>query len=138
MTAANPVRVSTLGRQLPRVEQLRRVGEGVSRTDRRQPVPCERAHVALEAIVGWPIAAHRGLGGGPGAIEEEQHSVVKQIEEARHRWIVGVAKTVARVFGQVQWKRSIGAEQPEEVHREPWRRAIHPFLKLGQGRSREP
>ena len=68
----------------------------------------------------------------PGAIEEREDSMVKDVEEANQREVTSVARAIARIVGQVDGQRPIGAEQPEEVNRKTWRLARRTARKIAR------
>ena len=63
--------------------------------------------------------------------------MMNQIGKALQRGVALVAQPVTRVFRQVQRQRTIGAEQPEEVHQQPIRPTLFPCIPPSEHRGRE-
>ena len=113
------------------------VGKGIAIPHRGRADAEQRSHVGHEAIGARPIAADRGLGIGPGAVEQGQDAVVEDVEEANQGRIVRVAQAVARVLGQVDGQGTVGAEHAQEVDADAWRPAVLGGVEVGQGGRRE-
>ena len=77
-------------------------------------MPEERADVDREAIVVRAIAVDVRLRLRPGAIEQRQEAMVKEVEEPAERRIAGVPQPLARVLGDVNRQRAVRAEQAEQ------------------------
>src|SRR5260221_714145 len=70
---------------------------------------------------------------GPGAIEQGDEPVVKDVEEGDKGIIAGIALAVAGKFREVLGQGAVGSEEPEVMHKEPGNRARPPALKRLDG-----
>src|SRR5262245_6447394 len=73
---------------------------------------------------------------GPRAIEEEAEPVMEQVQEARERAVVMVARPLARILRQVERQRTVGPEQTEESLLEAGRWAVR-LVERRKRRRRE-
>src|SRR5262249_35485806 len=82
---------------------------------RRRAQAAERGEAPAEVVLARAVDAHRGLRLGPCPVEERQHAVVEDVEEAHERRVATVARTVARPVGEVDRQRAVRAEQAEHA-----------------------
>src|SRR5262245_48689558 len=109
-----PLRTPMLTREQSGVEELCPVGDRVAVTHARGADAHERADVVSKAVLPRPVEVDRRLRLRPRAIEHGEETVVKDIEKARECWVLVMEQPVTREFGEVQRKRTVGTEEPEE------------------------
>ena len=86
--------------------------------------PISAADVRRKAIGIGAVEVHRGLRVRPGAVEQREQPVVKNVGKAGERRVAVLPQAIASIFRQVQRQRSVRAEEPEEEDLHPRRQTF--------------
>ncbi len=126
------LRMPCLARQMSGEMQLGQVRHGVAVAQTVHAQSAQRPHIQCEPVLRRAVEADRRARVGPGAVEQRQRPVMEDVGEALEGRVAMVAATVPCIFRQVQRQRAIGTEQAEEMHQQPCRSSVFPWLPGGQ------
>ena len=125
-----------LAGEMTRIVQLADVGHRISAAQ-AWCAQSERGRNAIAEAVGLgSIEADGRARTGPGAIEQRQYAVMKDIRKASKSRVFGVVDALSDIVGQMERQRPLRTEQTEKIHVQQRRKAIRSRSEIRQrGRS---
>ncbi len=93
------------------------------------PIPNSEPDVLGELVILRPVVLDHRLGIRPAAVEQRQQPMVEDSAKRAEGGVLRVAQPVPDVFGQVDGQRTVGTEQAQELHLDPWRSASEAGVK---------
>ena len=119
------------------MKQLRDCRQGIAAVEHRRRDTNEGADVPDEAVAIGAVAIDVRLGLRPGAVEERDEAMVKDVQEPAERRVAGIPQPFPRVFREMKRERAVGSEQPEQPDLQPRGTPVDPVFQRRQRRGGE-